>query len=81
MKSLRKSTISATVGGQRVKIHPPGTYRISTVQHGADPEVWNYFCSRLRAVGLQITQLHPRDQILLYYGFADELEKKKNEVV
>lgn len=73
-----KSTLTATVGGQRIKIHPPGTFDISSVQYRADPETWNYFCSRLREVGLQLTQLHPRDQILLYYGFAEELEKKKN---
>lgn len=75
-----KSTISATVGGQRIKIHPPYTYRIATIQYNADPEVWQLFVSRLSDVGLQLTQLHPRDQILLYYSFAEELEKKKNGV-
>lgn len=73
-----KSTLTATVGGQRIKIYPPGTFDISSIQYEADPEVWQLFVSRLRAVGLQLTQLHPKDQIVLYCGFAEELVMIKN---
>lgn len=79
MKALRNKLPTLTVGGQKVKIYRPGTFDISSVQYDADPDAWLYFMSRLRAVGLQLTQLHPRDQILLYYGFAEELEKRRKE--